>query len=90
MADRLGEIMKKTLLAIETGKEEIFNIAESSRTETQRLTQELARLRMDISETIKQVDQFQKVDRKMRQQLMEVSRDYKSLLKRNDGNLRKC
>lgn len=76
MADRLGEIMKKTLSAIETGKEEIFHIAESSRTETQRLTQELAQLRMDISETIKKVDQLQKEDRKMRQHLMEVSRDY--------------
>lgn len=77
MADRLGEIIRKTLLAIETGKEEIFHIAETSRTETQRLTQELVRLRMDISETIKKVDQLQKEDRKMRQHLMEVSRDYK-------------
>lgn len=78
MADRLGEIMKKTLLAIETGKEEIFHIAETSRTETQRLTQELAQLRMDISETIKKVDQLHKLDRKMRQHLMEVSRDFKN------------
>ena len=77
MADRLGVIIKKTLLAIETGKEEIFHIAETSRTETQRLTQELAQLRMDISNTIRKVDQLQKEDRKMRQHLMEVSRDYK-------------
>lgn len=77
MADHLGEIIKKTLLAIETGKEEIFHIAESTRTETQRLTQELAQLRMDISETIKKVEQSRKEDRKMRQHLMEVSRDYK-------------
>lgn len=77
MADRLGEIIKKTLLAIETGKEEIFHIAETTRTETQRLTQELAQLRMDISETIKRVEQLRKDDRRMRQHLMEVSRDYK-------------
>lgn len=77
MADRLGEIIKKTLLAIETGKEEIFHIAETTRTETQRLTQELAQLRMDISETIQKVEQLKKEDRKMRQHLMEVSRDYK-------------
>jgi two-component system sensor histidine kinase DegS len=77
VADRLGEIIKKTLLAIETGKEEIFHIAETTRTETQRLTQELAQLRMDISETIQKVEQLKKEDRKMRQHLMEVSRDYK-------------
>lgn len=77
MADRLGEIMKKTLHAIETGKEEIFHIAETARTETERLTQELAQLRIDITETIKQVDHLQKEERKLRQHLMEVSRDYK-------------
>ncbi|HVJ48601.1 sensor histidine kinase [Desulfitobacterium sp.] len=76
MTDRLGNIISKTLLAIETGKEEIFHIAETSRTETQRLTQELSHLRVEISETIKKVDQLQKEDRKMRQHLMEVSRDY--------------
>jgi len=76
LTDRLGNIISKTLLAIETGKEEIFHIAETSRTETQRLTQELSHLRVEISETIKKVDQLQKEDRKMRQHLMEVSRDY--------------
>lgn len=77
MADRLGEILKKTLFAIETGKEEIFHIAETTRTETQRLTQELAQLRAEITETINKVDHLQKVERRMRQHLMEVSRDYK-------------
>lgn len=77
MADRLGEIIKKTLQAIETGKEEIFHIAETARTETQRLTQELAQLRIEITETIKHVDHLEKEERKLRQHLMEVSRDYK-------------
>ncbi|GAB6174750.1 sensor histidine kinase [Paradesulfitobacterium aromaticivorans] len=77
MADRLGEILKNTLSSIESGKEEIFFIAESTRSEIQRLSQELSQLRTEIVETIKDVDQQQKLERRLRQRLMEVSRDYK-------------
>ena len=74
MSDQLGEIMKTTLTAIESGKEEIFFIAETSRTETLRLTIELSQLKSDIAEIILQVDHHEKVDRRMRQRLMEVNR----------------
>lgn len=74
MSDLLSEIMKTTLTAIESGKEEIFFIAETSRTETLRLTNELSQLKSDIAEVILQVDYHEKVDRRMRQKLMEVNR----------------
>lgn len=74
MSDQLGEIMKTTLTAIESGKEEIFFIAETSRTETLTLTIELSQLKSDIAEIILQVDHQEKVDRRMRQRLMEVNR----------------
>lgn len=77
MADRLGEILKNTLKTIEAGKEEIFFIAETTRNETERLTQELTQLRADIIQTIEAVDNHQKLERRLRQRLMEVSRDYK-------------
>lgn len=76
MSDQLGEIMKATLAAIESGKEEIFVIAETSRTETLRLTIELAQHKSDISEIILQVNQHEKVVRLMRQRLMEVNRGH--------------
>ncbi len=78
LADRLSTIMQKTLQAIESGKEEIFYIAETTRAETQRLTQELAQLQVDIIETINNVEKQQKLERRLRQHLMEVSRDYKT------------
>lgn len=78
MADRLGTIMQNTLKAIEIGKEEIFYIAETTRAETQRLTQELAQLRVEIIETIENVEKQQKLERRLRQRLMEVNRDYKN------------
>lgn len=74
MSDMLGEIMKTTLAAIELGKEEIFVIAETSRTEVLRLTNELSQLKFDIAQIILQVDHQEKVDRRMRQNLMEVNR----------------
>lgn len=74
MADQLGEIMKATLAAIESGKEEIFDIAETSRTETLKLTIELSQHKSDIAEIILQVNHQEKVVRLMRQRLMEVNR----------------
>ncbi|MDP4158852.1 MAG: sensor histidine kinase [Bacillota bacterium] len=74
MADKLGEILTTTLKAIESGKEEIFLISETTRTETQRLTNELSQLKSDIIDTIEQVDSQVKIDRQMRQKLMVVSR----------------
>jgi len=76
LTDQLGEILKNTLKAIESGKEEIFFIAETSRTETHRLVNELSQLKSDISEIILQVDFQEKVERRMRQKLMEVNRAY--------------
>ena len=66
--------MKTTLTAIELSKEEIFVIVETSRTETLRLTIELSQLKSDIAEIILQVNDQEKVDRRMRQRLMEVNR----------------
>lgn len=76
MSDQLGEIMKTTLAAIESGKEEIFAIVETSRTEMLRLANDLSQLKSEIAEIILQVDHQEKVDRRMRQSLMEVNRDY--------------
>jgi len=78
VADHLGIIMSNTLNAIESSKEEIFLIAETTRAESQRLTQELAMLRVEIHETIENVEKQQKIERRLRQRLMEVSRDYQT------------
>ncbi|NMA68282.1 MAG: histidine kinase, partial [Desulfitobacterium sp.] len=76
MADRLGVIMSNTLKAIESGKEEIFLIAESARAETQRLTNELEILKEELFKTIEEVDKYEQMDRRLRHQLMIVSCDY--------------
>jgi len=74
VSDLLQKILATTLTAIESGKEEIFIIAETSRTETQRLTSELSQLKSDIAKIISQVDFHEKIERLVRQKLMEVNR----------------
>ena len=77
MMDRLSDVFESTLKAVEDGKEEIFNIYETTRIETQRLKQELAYLGLEIKDTIKKVDSQFKQEKNMRQRLMEVNKDFK-------------
>jgi len=74
--DRLNEVFESTLQAVENGKEEIFNIHETTRNEVQRLKSELAFLTKEISETIKKVDSQQKQEKRMRRKLMEVNKNF--------------
>ncbi len=76
--DRLSDVFEATLKAVEDGKEEIFNIYEITRSEIQRLNKELEFLTLEISETIKRVDDQQKNEKRLRQKLMEVNRNFKN------------
>lgn len=77
MSDPLGKILERTLKTIETSKEEIFSIAEDNRTEVLRITQELYRLRVDVSDIIKATDEQRNIEKQLRHKLMEVNRDFK-------------
>lgn len=74
--DRLENIFEATLRAIEDGKEEIFNIYEITTTEIQRLEKELQFLSVEIKQTIKNVDNQQKNEKRLRQKLMEVNKNF--------------
>jgi len=63
-------------MTIENSKEEVFFIAETTRSEAQRLNIELQNLKSELQQVINEVDRQQKLERKLRQKLMEVSRDY--------------
>jgi len=76
--DRLTDVFEATLRAVEDGKEEIFNIYEITRVEIQRLKRELEFLTIEISDTIKRVDEQQRTEKRLRQKLMEVNRNFKN------------
>ncbi len=75
--DRLTDVFEATLKAIENGKEEIFNIYETTRSEVQRLKNELGFIGLDLSETFKKVNEQQKKEKKYRKRLMEVNKNFK-------------
>lgn len=72
----LDQILKRTLNSLEQGKTEIFDIAENARKEMERSKQELARIKAETSEIIRQVDQMEIINKKARIRLLEVSRDF--------------
>jgi len=74
--DRLSAVFDATLRAVENGKEEIFNIYETTKAEAQRLEKELNLLNAELKETIKKVDDQQRKEKSLRQKLMEVNKNY--------------
>ncbi|MCG9966477.1 sensor histidine kinase [Pelotomaculum terephthalicicum JT] len=71
----LDRIVKDTLEAIERSKNQIYDIAENSRIELIRVSQELNEVKNEVADIIKQVDHKAVIEKKARTRLMEVSKD---------------
>lgn len=72
----IDKILKRTMNAIESGKKQIYEIAEAARSEYQRLLTDVEKLKSETDEVIKQVDGLEREERRARLRLMEVSRDF--------------
>lgn len=72
----LDKIVANTLIAIEQGRNQIFEIVENARSETERLRKELGELQITVLQTIKEVDRVDKLERASRIRLAEVSKDF--------------
>ncbi|KJS17932.1 MAG: histidine kinase [Peptococcaceae bacterium BRH_c4b] len=75
--EMLDKVLKDTIAAIDNGKRQIFDIAEHSRTEYNRLEEELIEVKTAVAELIDAVDILLKEDKKARQRLAEVSKNFK-------------
>lgn len=73
----LEKVVADTLTAIENGKNQIYDIAENARTETERIKKELIALQKQVIDTIEQVDAQEKLERAARNRLAYVSKKYK-------------
>jgi two-component system sensor histidine kinase DegS len=69
----LDTVLKKTISAVEQSKEQIFDIAESARSESHNLRMELETIKRDVSQIINQTDSLESKFRASRQRLVEVS-----------------
>ncbi len=72
----LDEIVERTLQSLEQGKIEIFDIAETTRNEMERIKVDLEKIKKETSQVISQVDQMEIINKKARIRLLEVSRDF--------------
>lgn len=73
---RLNEIIEKTITSIDSGRKEIFEIAENARKECERIKNELDNIQQKVSLMILEVDQLKKEERKAKAKLMMVSKDF--------------
>lgn len=69
----LDRVIQETKKAIERGKRDLFDIAEQTRNEYQRLKSELQKVQADIALTIKEVEETRRLFKKARLHLAEVN-----------------
>lgn len=69
-------IVKNTVAAVEQGKEQIYDIYEAARKETDHVTQDLEQVRQRLIHIILRVDELESLERRARIKLMEVSRNF--------------
>ncbi len=72
----LDKIIKNTITAVELGKTQIYDIYEAARGEMEHIKKDLERIKQETIDTIFQVDELGKKERRSRLRLVEVSRNF--------------
>ncbi|MFO7294735.1 MAG: sensor histidine kinase [Clostridia bacterium] len=75
--EQLNEIVKKAIDALEDGKKQIFEIAESARQEWKDLEIKLAELQNKVREVIEEVEKLSHLEKESRYRLMILSKNFK-------------
>jgi two-component system sensor histidine kinase DegS len=74
--DTLDKIIKTTIEAVEQGKTQIYDIYEAARGEMEYVKKDLERIKQETIDSIFQVDELGKQERRSRLRLVEVSRNF--------------
>ncbi|QDX91593.1 histidine kinase [Brevibacillus laterosporus] len=74
----LDGVIKKTIRTVEMSKEQIFQIAESARSESNAIKKEIVEIRQVLTEVIQNVDNLELQSRRSRSRLVQVSRNFQS------------
>ncbi len=75
-AIQMDEIINKTIKALDSGKKEIFEIAENSRKECIRLKEELETLKLQVVESLNDIENLEHEMRNSKKRLLEVNRNF--------------
>lgn len=73
--DILNRVVERMITVIEKSQHQVFDIAETARTEYRQAQLELEETRFQVTEIIQQVDKMEREVKQARLRLMEVSRD---------------
>ena len=73
----LDAIVKKTIGAVEMGKNQIYEIYEAARNEVENVKKDVERIKQETIDVIFKVDELEKKERRSRLRLMEVSRNFR-------------
>ncbi len=74
--NRMNEIIEKTIGTIDSGRQEIFEIAEEARKECERIKQKLSIINQKISLTIFEVDELEREEKRAKARLAMVSKEF--------------
>jgi len=74
----IDDILNKMIETVQSSKDQIFEIGEKSRTEYEKIVEELEEVKEQVSEVIKQTDKLTIQSKIARQRLVEVSRNFTS------------
>jgi two-component system sensor histidine kinase DegS len=74
---QLDQVLKRTIEAVEEGREQIFSFAQGARQERDEILTKLVDLKGDILDVITAVDRLEKEEKLARLYLMEVNRNFK-------------
>lgn len=81
----LDRIILETKETLDNGRKQIFEIAEGSRNECERIKRDLADIQAKTKKIVAEVDKLEKKEKLARQRLMEVSKDFS---KYSEGDIR--
>ncbi len=76
MKRSLEKVVTETLAAVEKGKNQIYDIAENTRSEAERVKRELEEIHRQVMTTIDKVDYLERREKAARMRLMRVSRNF--------------
>ena len=74
----LDKIIKKTISSIRDSRGQIYEVYEMARDELENVKRDVERVKNETAEIIERVDELERLERKARIHVMEVSRDFKS------------
>lgn len=83
----LNEVVEKTIGAIESGKKEIFEIAEKARSDCNEIEEELIELKKKLIVIIEEVDKLEILEKNSRRKLLLVSKNFD---KYNEEDIKKA